>query len=453
MANCCCHTAGRADPAQRPVGCYPYQVRIGLFTDSYHPASNGVVVIVDATRRQLEELGHEVYIFAPDGGVLTHKQPHDPHVIRMPAFQYDMQLSLFFPPWLLAKVARLHLDVIEFFTPAQLGLTSVLAARLTHAALVGKHSTDTYEFSKNYKAMAISYVFAGLLAPTIVKPTPHRLATYLRLYLTPQPRPKGERWSQHLVAGLMAMLYASCDAVIAVSDKSADQLTGFADRIGETLPICVLPDGIDVLAPPQPGEVETLRSRWGIEPDDEVVVNFGRMAEEKNQVLLINMMPRLVKQRPHVKLVLAGDYVFRGRLEALAAASPVSDRIIFTGPYERRELGAICAISQVFAFPSLTDTQGIVLNEAAGLGLPIVMCDQHLNDVFVEGQNGLLANNDPTDFAKAVARLLADDQLRTAFSERGRQLAAQFTERHQAEKLAALFEQLPNLRGPKCASR
>ena len=421
-------------------------VRIGLFTDSYHPASNGVVVMVDATRAQLQALGHEVFVFAPDGGVVRDHLPPDDHVIRCPAIQYDMQLSLFFPPVLLAKVKSLHLDVIEFFTPAQLGLVSVLAARMSHTVLVAKHSTDTYEFSKNYKVMALSYVFAGLMTPAIVKMTPHRLATLARLYVSPMARPRTERWTQRLIAGLMSLLYASCDAIVAVSQKSADQLTGFADRVGEGLAVSVIPDGVDALPAPQPGDVARFRARFGLQPDDDVVVNFGRMAEEKNQVLLIHMMPRLVQLRPRAKLLLAGDYVFRGRLEAMAAASPMRDRIVFTGRYERDELGAICAASKVFAFPSLTDTQGIVLNEAAGFGLPIVMCDRDLNDVFIDGQNGWLAENEPGDFAAKVAGLLANEQLRHVFAQRGRQLADQLNERAQAEKLVQLFERLTSVR-------
>lgn len=35
-------------------------MRIGLFTDTYHPATNGIVTVVDITRSRLEDAGHEV---------------------------------------------------------------------------------------------------------------------------------------------------------------------------------------------------------------------------------------------------------------------------------------------------------------------------------------------------------------------------------------------------------
>lgn len=419
-------------------------MRIGLFTDTYHPAANGVVVIVDVARRELEKLGHEVFIFAPDGAAVNSRKklPRDPHIIRLPAIQYDMQLSLFFPPRLLRRIRALKLDVIQFVTPAQVGLMAALAARKTGAVLVGKHATDTYEFSKDYRAMALSYFFAGFLAPLFVKLSPAQKKTFAKLYLAPMSRESDENYTQRLIAGLMSLLYANCDGVVAVSRKSAEQLQSFAERSGETLNLRVIPDGVDGLPPPAPKAVAAFRKKWKIAPDDEVIVSLGRMAEEKNLTLLIDMLPILLKKHPHAKLLLAGGYIYRETLEKIAAQSPAADRIIFTGLYPRDELPTICAVAKVFAFSSLTDTQALVLNEAAGQGLPIVMCDRGVNDVFVAGENGLLAENNPRDFADKVAQLLDDDDLRQKFGARSRELAAQFSESAQTEKLVEFYREL-----------
>ena len=393
----------------------------------------------------MEQLGHEVFIFAPDGGVVRGRLPDDPHIIRLPAFQYDLQMSVFSPVSLLRRIKALKLDVIQFFTPAQLGLAATWIAHRLGAVLVGKHSTDTYEYIKNYPVMAISYVFGGSLAPFVLKRTARNFRTYAKLYLTTRGKKKDESWTQRLVAGLMTLLYSSCDAVVAVSAKSAAQLAGFAAREDIDLNVRVIPDGVDPLPPADPRDVEQFRQRWGIEDDDEVVVNFGRMAIEKNQIVLIRMMPTLLETHPKAKLLLAGDYVYRGQLEQIAAKSTARDRIIFTGRYERDQLSTICAASKVFAFSSVEDTQGFVLNEAAGLGLPIVMCDHDLNAVFVDGENGLMATNSARDFADKVARLLEDDAMRARFSERGVELAQLFSVRHQTDELLALYSEL--LRG------
>ena len=427
-------------------------MRIGLFTDTYHPASNGVVVGVDSMRACLEEMGHDVFILAPDGGVVHNRLPDEPGVIRLPAIQYDLQLSLFFPPAILKRIKALDLDIIQFFTPAQIGLAATWAARRLGIVLVGKHSTDTYDYIKIYPAMAISYVFGGFLAPFVVPRTPRNVRIFTKLYMTSRGKNKDESWTQRLVAGLMSLLYSSCDAVVAPSRKSANQLAGFAAREGIDLDLRVIPDGVDLLAPADPGDVARFRERWGIAEDDEVVVNFGRMAEEKNQLVLLRMMPLLLETHPKAKLLLAGDYVYRGKLEQIAASSSAADRIIFTGRYERDQLGTICAVSKVFAFPSVEDTQGFVLNEAAGLGLPIVMCDHDLNDVFADDVNGLMATNSARDFAEKVGRLFDDDALRTRFAEQGVKLAQNFTVRRQMDQLVALFQELLDGKVASCES-
>jgi 1,2-diacylglycerol 3-alpha-glucosyltransferase len=81
-------------------------MRLGLFTDTYHPALNGIVYVVDIMRRQLEAEGHEVYVFCPEiyigkNGDRRTDRETDPKVIRFPAIESgffdDFGISVFFP--------------------------------------------------------------------------------------------------------------------------------------------------------------------------------------------------------------------------------------------------------------------------------------------------------------------------------------------------------------------
>lgn len=452
-------------------------MRIGLFTDSYHPASNGVVVVVDSLRRELEAAGHEVYIFAPDASVaprivkletrLRHKMeqkipdalakyvklstrqsirvmPTDPHIIRLPAFQYDMQLSLFFPPRVMQTIRDLKLDVIQFFTPGQLGLMASYAARKTGAVLIGQHSTDVYGFSKAYPGIVLGCFLGGFFAPIIYKMSLHERRDFTKLYFSRRRFESDEKWGQRLVAGFTAVLYAGCDGVVAVSSKSADQLQQFARRIDEKLTLRVIPTGVNAIERPKDFDkkLSDFRTKFSIAKDDEVILNFGRMAEEKNLPLLITVLEYLVKTRPKIKLLFAGDYLFRDQLEALAQRSPVADRIVFVGRYKRQDLPIICAVAKIFVFPSLTDTQALVLNEAAGQHLPIVMIDQNINEVFHNNENGLLARNSARDFAKKCEQILNDEKLRQNFAQKSGELAGQFYEKDQTAKLIHFYREL-----------
>ncbi|MDR0481917.1 MAG: glycosyltransferase [Cellulomonadaceae bacterium] len=424
-------------------------MRIGLFTDSYHPASNGVVVVIDTTRRELERAGHEVWVFAPDGGVLpSNRLPDDDHVVRFPAIQYDLQIALMFPRQVVKYCREYQLDIIHFFTPATLGLSATLAAYRTGAVLVGQHSTDTYEFSKDYPAIVGAYIAEGLLIPLMTKLSSTQKKQMFKLYTSPRRKDPQERWAQRFIAGMTALLYSNTDGLVAVSHKSAQQLLGFAERNKQQINVRVIPSGVDVMPPAESAAVEAFKAQWDIAPEDEVIINFGRMAEEKNQVLLVQMLPILLTTRPHAKVVLAGDYVFREELEAIADASPVRDRIVFTGRYARSELPVMCAAADLFAFPSLTDTQALVLNEAAGQSLPIVMCDENVNDVFVNGVNGVMAKPEPADFAAKVSGLLADPARLAEMAEQSRRLALEFSEEAQTTRLVEFYEELERAKYP-----
>src|SRR4029450_5006004 len=80
--------------------------------------------------------------------------------------------------------------------------------------------------------------------------------------------------------------------------------------------------------------------------------------------------------------------------------------------------------ADLFLFASETETQGLVLAEAAACGLPAVTvtapgCDEVVHD----GESGILTKSDPASLAEAAIGLLLDDERRAAMGARARQIA------------------------------
>lgn len=418
-------------------------MRIGLFTDSYRPAQNGVVVVVDVTRRELEKMGHEVYVFAPSANLLNQVaevDKNDDHLIHFPTIRgagfKEGQLSVFFPPHLLNKVRELKIDVLHFFTAGQMALFCCYAARKTGAALIGQHCTDTYEYSDSYKLLKVGYAAMCALMPAAVEMTPKQRLDFATLYAF---KKDSDNWGKRLVAGMLALWYQACDSVIAVSNKSAQQLQMIADRNGAKLNLSIIPTGVNPPSPVTDDEVDAFRREFNIQSDDEVIIYFGRLGQEKNLAMLIPTIERVLRKRPKAKLVYAGDWEYRATLEKLAFESPARDRIVFTGRYERSQIGILNAISKIYVFPSLTDTQGLAVTEAAFGGLPIVLCDPLAPAAFEENGNGLVAQNDPDDFADKLLQILDNKSLYRRFSKRSKELASELTEQRQTEKVVELY--------------
>lgn len=414
-------------------------MRIGLFTDTYRPSMNGIVYVVDITRRHLESMGHEVFIFCPADGVRLDRDDEDDHIIRFRSmkgvFFDDYNLSLFFPAVELRRIKDLNLDVIQFFTPSQVGLMGVYAAQKTGAVLVAQHSTDLSQYIKHYPAVVPGLLMIALSLPLTFRFRGQDVRELMRLY---KPRRVVADWGQDIVEGLIAMIYSRCDAVIALSQKSEKQLSSW--RSEYWYDITTVPTGINALRKPTDSQVAQFKQAYDMSEDDEIVLYAGRLSAEKNLDLLIPMIKKVLKHRPKARLLYVGDFDYRETLEQMAEESGVGDRITFTGALPREDLGVAYASAKVFAFPSLTDTQGLVLHEAAHAGLPFVLIDRDVSEVVRDGENGFVARSTAASFADCVLKLLNDDDLREQFGEASKRLARTYGEFAQTKKLEQIYQ-------------
>lgn len=423
-------------------------MRIGLFSDTYRPTINGITYVLDTVKRRLEEQGHEVFLFCPGRSMAPHRVPEfeaeDHHIVRLRSFSSgffeDFDFAVFFPPRTIKQIADLHLDVIHVFSPSQVGLLGVNAAKKLDIPLVMQHSTDLYEFSENYPNVLPGVMaLIGILFPMSVRMNGKDAREIVKMY-----RPhRAIQWNQTMIKKGITLLYSKADAVIALSRKSQQQLESWQYN-GYHYDVTMLPNGVDAIPRPTTRELADFREQHGLSERDETFGFVGRLAEEKNLDILIRAFDKVGKVRPRAKLVFIGDFEYRKKLEELAAASKFPDRIIFTGALPREKLGVAYAALDVFVFPSLKDTQGWVLHEAAHAGLPIVLIDRDLSEVVVDGENGYLARNNPTDVARKVTTLLESPSLRAKFGAQSKKLARGYGETKQAKKLIKLYEKVVN---------
>ena len=414
-------------------------MRIGLFTDTYRPSINGIVYVVDITRRHLESMGHEVFIFCPNDGVrFDHDTDDDDHIIRFRSmkgvFFDDYNLSIFFPARELRRIKDLNLDVIQFFTPSQVGLMGVYAAQKTGAVLVAQHSTDLAQYINHYPAVVPGLLMIAWTLPMTFRFHGQDVKEIMKLH---KPRRAMGGWGQEIVESIVAMIYSRCDAVIALSRKSQVQLDSWRGEYWYD--VTCIPTGINALKKPSDSQLSQFKSTYGIAESDEVVLYAGRLSAEKNLDILIPAIKIVLDKRPNARLLYVGDFEYRETLEQLAADSGVGDRITFTGALPREDLGVAYAAADLFAFPSMTDTQGLVLHEAAQAGLPFVLIDRDVSEVVRDGENGFVASNTAQSVAECAVRILEDKDLRQKFSQRSRQLARQYGEFAQTKKLEQIY--------------
>jgi glycosyltransferase involved in cell wall biosynthesis len=143
-----------------------------------------------------------------------------------------------------------------------------------------------------------------------------------------------------------------------------------------------------------------------------ILLFAGRVVKEKNIGFLLKILPDILAKHPECILVIAGSGPDLDYFQGEAAHAGLSEQCVFTGYMEREALALLYTISEVFVFPSLTDTQGLVTLEAMISGVPVVAIGALGTLMVMGGDNGgFMVKNDTAEFTAKVLRLLEDPEL------------------------------------------
>jgi glycosyltransferase involved in cell wall biosynthesis len=380
-------------------------MNVAVFSECYHPTRNGVVVSIDTFAEGLRRRGHRVDVFAPrfPGYRVTLPHAHRFPSARLPHVQ-DYPVALPYWPQVYREFDRLRAEVVHaqsIFVMSRLG---AYLARRNNLPLVGTYHTLVAEYS-HYVPL-----------PSVV--------------------------TKAAVVRLSRQFCNACDVVIVPTPSVEPVLRGYGVRA----PVVALPTGIEP-AEFDGGKGELVRRRHGLSQRAKVLLFVGRVAREKNVDFLLRVLARLVESDPEIRLLMVGPGPYRALAAAYARGLGLGGHLVLAGSQPREELRHYYAAADVFVFPSLTDTQGLVLVEAMAAGLPCVAargpgaCDVLQND-----RQGLLVSPEEAEFAAAVVVILTDPERNRRYREAARVRAGQFSCSASAEQLERLYREVVDSR-------
>jgi D-inositol-3-phosphate glycosyltransferase len=244
---------------------------------------------------------------------------------------------------------------------------------------------------------------------------------------------------------------ATATRVLAECPQDADDLVRLyaADRAR----LRVVPCGVDPaeLFPVPRAEA---RAALGLDPDDAVVLQLGRLVPRKGVDTVIAAMARLVRERGvRARLLVVGgesdtaDPVRTpeiARLRAVAEAEGIVSRVLFTGRRGRDRLRTYYSAADVFVTTPWYEPFGLTPLEAMACGTPVVgAAVGGIPFTVVDGETGFLVPpRDPDAVAERLAALLADPGLRAAMGARGRRrVLARFTWGHVATAVERAYRE------------
>ena len=379
-------------------------MHIAFFTNYYHPVVNGVVRSVASFREILMKQGHNVFIFAQSA---ENYKDHEPFIFRYPSLPLplpgDIAAAIPVSPFVDQLLPALRLDVIHTHHPILLGQTAARKAAELNLPLVFTFHTQYWEYT----------------------------------HYIPFPQEAIQEFLKNAVHRWLRDFMQKCQHIIIPSESLKDILVrdyGLTDRY------TVIPTGTD-LDPFLKADGKSLRAEKGWQ-NETVLISVGRLAPEKNWDTLLRAFASLHADYPELRLVLIGDGPARQSLESLASELGVKDQVTFTGAVPFEEIPRYLKAADLFAFASVTETQGLVTIEAMAAGLPVAAVDgPGTRDIVDHGKQGFLTENDPDALAKGLEKLLSDSQRRKRFSNNALKKAKTFDVNLLGKQIVSVYEE------------
>ena len=350
------------------------RLRIAIFSDSALPVLNGVSISIDSLITELRHQGHSVHLFTARS---RHFIDPDPHTYRFRAIEtpWTKGYPLAFPPFyrMLRRFRRHKFDVVHTHTPFTIGFVGMRWAESHGIPVVSTYHTlyDRY----------VHYI-------------PYFPRRYLRFKLAKHTN----------------FYYNRVDHVITPSEAALRWIR----RHSVSTPATVVPTA--ALARRFYDRSET-RLKLGMPANQKILLYVGRLAKEKNLSGLLEMAVLALRQDASTRLWLVGDGPYRSECISMARELGIGDKVKFVGSVPRDQVDAYYAAADLFVFASITETQGLVVQEAMNYGLPAVaVTGGGASESIEDGVNGFAVKNDTGTFARQVLEVLHDEQLHASLS-------------------------------------
>ncbi|MFH1912914.1 MAG: glycosyltransferase [Pseudomonadota bacterium] len=165
----------------------------------------------------------------------------------------------------------------------------------------------------------------------------------------------------------MSWFYNQMQVIYAPSEATRFEL---ADHGIDQHKIVTYPRGVDTDRF-HPAKRNGFFSRYEVEGRTKLLY-VGRVSREKGLDVLAEAYLKAARLRDGLQLIVVGDGPYLAEMKRLLRGSPAT----FTGILKGEALAQAYASSDIFVFPSATDTFGNVILEAQASGLPVIVTDK-----------------------------------------------------------------------------
>lgn len=409
-------------------------MKIAICADAYYPMTNGVAVFTTNLAKGLRKLGHEVIVISPsftgkkhkhtdpETGVTNyflsskrfHLYPDQIHEIpdkkevlglKMPRVAYKNGL------WLSIHPRREIKKILNIFQPDVIHLQTAGPVGLGVKSYVKKTGTPLVSTGHSYPDNFTGQFFL----------------------LRPFKRPVNAAVKRYLNSFLKDAEYATMPTELAIEELIPEKHF--------KVPVEALSNGVNLSAfnPKKPSD--EIYEKYHLEKDRPRILYIGRVDHEKSIDIILKAFKIVLEKVPETELVIIGDGAEKAHLEKLAENLKIEKSIRFLGRILPPDLYDLYKTGQVFATASETETQGIVLIEAAASGLPLVAVDAGaIKEICKNGKNGYLCPPKNTEkIASSLIKILKDPALQKKMSLNSLEIAKEHDLNHTLKRFEEIY--------------
>jgi glycosyltransferase involved in cell wall biosynthesis len=351
-------------------------MKIAIFTDTFFPDINGVARTLKRFTDYLETQHISYKIFAPDSNADEYVSSHIHRFKSLSFFLYP-ECRLAFPNLIQMKTELQNFspDIIHVATPFNIGLCGVYYAKKFNIPLVGSYHTDFEHYLKYYDLQFLT----------------KSLWKYMNWFHKP------------------------CRKVLVPSIETFNQLQnkGFAN-------LEIWSRGVDCQLFHPFYDKNAVRKKYSL-TNKYLLTYVGRLAPEKGVHSLLEISKSMTGEMIHqIDWLVVGDGPLREDLQKKAPSN-----MIFTGYLEDQSLAEVYSASDLFVFPSATETFGNVVLEALASGTPVIGANAGgVKNIIKPGVTGELCNpGNIEQFSHSIEHILIHDSKRLQMGVEGRKYA------------------------------
>ncbi|MEX2639384.1 MAG: glycosyltransferase family 1 protein [Balneolales bacterium] len=379
------------------------ELKIAIFTGNYNHIQDGVSLTLNRLVSYLTDHGVPVMVFGPT--VENPPMDHEGDFVAVPSVSAlgrpEYRISTGLPKALQKRLKDFDPCLIHIATPDILGYKALKFGRSNGIPVVASYHTHFTSYLKYYKL--------GILEPLIWQ--------YLRWF------------------------YRHCRQLYVPSSSMKEELNGHGIVHG----LEIWARGVDTsLFNPDKRSLQWRRSA-GFEDHDVVVTFVSRLVWEKDLRTFSATLNKCIPENSKIKIMVVGDGPERDEFHSLIPQA------LFTGYLSGESLARAYASSDIFFFPSDTETFGNVTLEAMACGLPVVVADATGSKSFVDEKvNGFIGRpQNIGQFSGYIDQLARDTSMRENMGKASRQKALDYEWDTVMEKLLKLYNQVSGEQGRK----